>query len=201
MKKESRVVSRPAPQEVEEDKATIKSFVRNKSSWGMVNTHWGTREQNWTQYSRGEEAELESHSEITNHCESRPVSHFLKRRFIIWLFLLYLVLISLSRSQRWHLETKSAKPPNRHGICQMFYTSEIPKFFNFTQKTHKLHLTLGNFIEKVIFRINSWKFYPNPKISYTSAICDKFHVCTTYQENTTHWYNFRKARLVGGSGY
>ena len=29
---------------------------------------------------------------------------------------------------------------------------------------------------------------------YTSAICavcDKFHVCTTYKENTTNWYIFR----------
>ena len=97
-----------APQEVEEDKATIKSFVRNKRTRGRVDTHWGTREQDWTQYRRGEEAELESHSEITNHCESRPVSHFLKRRFIILLFLLQLVLISLSKSPRWHLPTKPA---------------------------------------------------------------------------------------------
>ena len=73
-----------APQEVEEDKATIKSFVRNKRTRARVDT----REQNWTQNRREEGAELESHSEITNHCESRPVSHFLKRRFIILLFLL-----------------------------------------------------------------------------------------------------------------
>ena len=36
---------------------------------------------------------------------------------------------------------------------------------------------------------------PQLKFFYTSvicAVCDKFHVCTTYKENTTHWYFFRK---------
>ena len=32
---------------------------------------------------------------------------------------------------------------------------------------------------------------PQPNFFNTSAICDKFHVCTTYQENTTHRYIFR----------
>ena len=43
----------------------------------------------------------------------------------------------------------------------------------------KLHLICenSNFTYWVIFCVNSWQFYPSPKMFYKSAIRDKFHVC------------------------
>ena len=76
-------------------------------------------------------------------------------------------------------------------LCALIYSNK---------NSHQLfcensNLNLTNFKQMVIFRANFWKFYPSLNFFYTSvicAVCDKFHVCTTYKENTTHWYFFRK---------
>ena len=38
-----------------------------------------------------------------------------------------------------------------NGICQMFYTSEIPKVFNFTQKNAQIATFLANNLECLFF--------------------------------------------------
>ena len=38
-------------------------------------------------------------------------------------------------------------------------------------------LTSATNTERVIFQVNSWKYYLNPKLFYLNAIRDKFHVC------------------------
>ena len=38
-------------------------------------------------------------------------------------------------------------------------------------------LTSANNTERVIFQVNSWKYYLNPKIFYLNAIRYKFYVC------------------------
>ena len=62
---------------------------------------------------------------------------------------------------------------HRHGIWQIFYTSkESLKLF-----CENWSLNSSYFIDRVFFREISWKFYPSPKIFYTSATCDKCHFC------------------------
>ena len=77
--------------------------------------------------------------------------------------------------------------PGRRGICQIFCTSKIPHFFIspfyhviigkmkmgdvllylFWTNCQSLCNHLLKYIERIIICVNSWEFYPIPKIFYT----------------------------------
>ena len=83
-------------------------------------------------------------------------------------FYTYMSLFSLCRSGIYQLEIVS--------FCAIFYsnTNSIKLF------CVNSSLNSGNFTNRLIFVIMSWKFDPRAKIFYPNVICDfcdKFHVC------------------------
>ena len=70
------------------------------------------------------------------------------------------------------------------GIAQIALdpTPQIVSFCatNYPIQTHSSCLMRNRAWFRQICRINSWQFYPGPKIFYTNvacATCDKFHIC------------------------
>ena len=70
------------------------------------------------------------------------------------------------------------------GIAQIALdpTPQIVSFcaIDYPRQTHSSCLMRNRAWFRQICRINSWQFYPGPKIFYTNvacATCDKFHIC------------------------
>ena len=63
---------------------------------------------------------------------------------------------------------------------RVFYSSILNKWLLFVIKYKPTSVILWKLIttleKKVFFCVNSWQFYPSPKMFYKSAIRDKFHV-------------------------
>ena len=69
----------------------------------------------------------------------------------LWLFFTN----SVGQTIKFVLRLEYKHMYGRYAICERFYTKEIPELSILPEKTHKLHLNLGNFTEKLIFCINS----------------------------------------------
>ena len=87
----------------------------------------------------------------------------------------------------------------------MFYSSFLNKLSLFVQLSTQIQTHSGCFVKTLawiwqisqILCVNSWKFYPNPKIFYTCvtcATCDKFHVrlISVSDKNSLLYYSLLK---------